>query len=37
MDPSEQLVGVIMIQTYPYDSGRVLERLQALVYQAIAD
>ena len=37
IDPREELVGVIMTQTYPYDSGRVLERLQALVYQSIVD
>jgi len=37
IDPDEDLVGIVMTQTYPYDSGRVLERLQALAYQAIAD
>jgi CubicO group peptidase (beta-lactamase class C family) len=37
IDPGERMVGVILTQTYPYDSGRVLERLQALAYQAIAD
>jgi CubicO group peptidase (beta-lactamase class C family) len=37
VDPREEMVGVIMTQTYPYDSGRVLERLQALAYQAVAD
>jgi hypothetical protein len=31
------MVGVIMTQTYPYDSGQVLERLQALAYQAVVD
>jgi CubicO group peptidase (beta-lactamase class C family) len=37
IDPREEMVGIIMTQTYPYDSGRVLERLQALAYQAIVD
>lgn len=37
VDPAEEMVGVIMTQTYPYDSGEVLERFQALAYQAIAD
>jgi hypothetical protein len=30
-------VGVILTQTYPFNSGRVMDRLQALAYQAIVD
>jgi CubicO group peptidase (beta-lactamase class C family) len=37
IDPAEEMVGLVMTQTYPYDSGEVLERFQALAYQAIAD
>jgi CubicO group peptidase (beta-lactamase class C family) len=37
IDPREMLVGVILTQTYPYNSGRVMDRLQALAYQAIVD
>jgi len=37
IDPEEEFLGVIMTQTYPFDSGRALDRLQALAYQAIDD
>jgi len=37
IDPAEEMVGLVLTQTYPYDSGQLLERLQALAYQAIAD
>jgi CubicO group peptidase (beta-lactamase class C family) len=37
VDPEEQLVGVVMTQTYPYNSHRVLDRIRAMAYQAIAD
>jgi CubicO group peptidase (beta-lactamase class C family) len=37
IDPREKLVGVILTQTYPFNSGRVMDRLQALAYQAIVD
>jgi CubicO group peptidase (beta-lactamase class C family) len=35
IDPEEDFLGVILTQTYPFDSGRALGRLQALAYQAI--
>jgi CubicO group peptidase (beta-lactamase class C family) len=37
IDPAEELVGVVMTQTYPYNSHRVLDRVRAVAYQAIAD
>lgn len=35
IDPREDLVGVILTQTFPYNSERVLDRLQAAAYQAL--
>jgi CubicO group peptidase (beta-lactamase class C family) len=35
IDPAEDLVGVILTQTYPYNHGRVLDRLMAVAYQAL--
>ncbi len=35
IDPEEDFLGVILTQTYPFNSGRALDRLQALAYQAI--
>jgi CubicO group peptidase (beta-lactamase class C family) len=37
IDPAEELVGVVMTQTHPFDGGQVLERFQALAYQSIVD
>ena len=37
IDPQEGLVALVLTQTYPYNSGRALDRLQAMVYQTIAD
>lgn len=37
IDPAEDFVGVIMTQTYPYNSGQVLDRVMAAAYQAIDD
>lgn len=37
IDLEEEMVGLVLTQTYPYNSGRALDRLQTLAYQAIAD
>jgi len=37
IDPEEEMVGVILTQTYPYGASRAIDRLQALAIQAIAD
>jgi CubicO group peptidase (beta-lactamase class C family) len=37
IDPQEDLIGVVLTQTYPYGSGRAPERLMAAAYQALDD
>jgi CubicO group peptidase (beta-lactamase class C family) len=37
IDPSEEMIGLVLTQTYPYGGGGVLDRLQAMAYQAIED
>ena len=37
IDPAEDFIGVILTQTYPFGSGRALDRLPVLAYQAIDD
>jgi CubicO group peptidase (beta-lactamase class C family) len=37
IDPAESMVGIVLTQTYPYNSGGALDRLQTAVYQTIAD
>jgi len=37
IDPGEELIGVVLTQTYPFNSGRVLDRLRTVAYTAIAD
>ncbi len=37
IDPREDLIGLVLTQTYPYNSGRALDRLVAAAYQAIED
>jgi len=37
IDPEEELIGVVLTQTYPFNGGRVLDRLRTVAYTAIAD
>jgi CubicO group peptidase (beta-lactamase class C family) len=37
IDPKEELIGLVLTQTYPFDSGRAMDRVYAAAYQAIAD
>lgn len=37
IDLEEEMIGLVLTQTYPYNSGRALDRLQTLAYQAIVD